>query len=188
MNAAISADGTATDHASISIGAVHDATHRWCMATSDEHNLSAPNCYRRQTEDEVVMLINPTTGIIDCENDFDSWVTNGMVIDWGSTNPSTAYLLTVIFFAGSDVSAWVDTAPSLPSVVDNTVDYTDAGFEPAFVMFPTTRSNFNDVSDTNMALSLGIGANDGLESNFSFNGLGVEFFRCAVLVIVTNDV
>jgi hypothetical protein len=110
-----------------------------------------------------------------------------MVIDWGATNPASGYLLTVIFFAGSDVVAHADTV-TLPGTTVETTDVTAPGFEPAFVIFASTRSAVNDTTATNFGISFGIAANDGADSNFSLNLSGGHvqgFSQNAVLAI--ND-
>jgi len=168
------ADGTAADHARMSIGAVVSATERWAISSNDDHGVATALSVRRMTEDEVVMMVaSGGGGTVEFEADFDSWVTNGMVIDWGSTNPSSGYLLTVIFFAGSDVVAHADTV-SLPATTGVNTDVTAPGFEPAFVIFASTRSAINDEVNTNFALSFGIAANDGADTNFSLNLSGAN--------------
>ena len=168
-----SVDGTAALHASIGYGAVVSASERWAVSAVDENSVETNNSSRRMTEDECIMLLDPTDGTVECEADFDSWVSDGFIIDWGSTNPATAFLITVTFFAGTDTVAHAATL-SLPDSATGSTDVTAPGFEPAFVLFAGTRSAFNDTSSANCSMAFGIAANDGADSNFGIGAVAID--------------
>jgi hypothetical protein len=64
---------------------------------------------------------------------FVSFITNGVRINWATGEaPASAYLINVIFFAGTDVTADVGSIAA-PTTVDGTVDITTIGFEPDIV-------------------------------------------------------
>ena len=171
-------DGTAADHASMGIGFAVSSSERLAVATSDEHGQGAADTYRRATEDECVMILNPTDGSVDGEADFVSFSADGCTINWGNA-PASAYLLTVIFFAGTDVSAHVDTFAA-SGTEDASVDVTDPGFEPDVVFVASHRSAWDDSVISNSALSWGCAVNDGADTNFSVNLSGDDGAGSAV--------
>jgi hypothetical protein len=154
----------------VSIGAAIGTTERWVAATSDEHNLATTNSFRRMATDEVVMVLDPADGTVEGEADFSAWVTNGITINWGVALGS-AYLLTVIFFAGDDVSAHAD---SVLSMGGPTIDITAPGFEPDVVFFVSTRGAVNDTPGVNFGYTFGVCANDGSDTQFSHNVSGAD--------------
>lgn len=126
------ADGTAADHAMLGIGAVTDATHRWALAVSQEHGITTSDTYNSGSVTTCVRILNPTDGSVDGEADFDSWLADGIRINWTNA-PSAAFLLTVVLFAGSDLTAHANNV-SLGDTVDNAVDVTAPGFRPDLVL------------------------------------------------------
>ncbi len=156
-------DGTDTDHASLSIG-LTDGTNHAVMSTMDEHNLGTSNSIRRATNDEVVMILDPLNSDIECEANFNAWVSDGMSIVWGVTPPS-AFLLTVMFFAGTDLTAYVD---------DGGGSALGCGFTPDVCIGATHRSGWSDSNGDNCAYSFGVCVNDGSETQYSINVSGAD--------------
>jgi len=74
------ADGTPADHASICYGAATGTEEQWVVAMSSEHGAGATNVYRRATDDECVMILDPTDGSIDGEAAFAAFINNGVRI------------------------------------------------------------------------------------------------------------
>lgn len=86
---------------------------------------------------------------------FNSWVTNGIKIDWSVTATPGARRLTIILFAGDDVSAKVGNIEL--STEDTGVDVTDVGFEPDLVFGCMGRQN----NQNDFWMSLGFAKNPG---------------------------
>jgi hypothetical protein len=135
-------DGTAAANAVLSVGATDGTNQRVSSVFSDD-NVATSDVRYRGTTDEVVMIIDNAGNIVG-EANFKNFTTNGVVITWGDAVPS-AYLLTVIFFAGTDLSVHVNEFTSSNSA-DGEVDVTDPGFEPDQVIVFAHRGAFNDSS------------------------------------------
>ncbi len=152
-------DATDKDHASMSLG-LTDGTNHACVATFDEHNLSNSDNKRRATSDEVIMLMDPTAvNAREGEANFNSWLTDGVRITWGD-GPDTAFFITVYFFAGTDVTAYVDDGGGSPL---------GCGFTPDICIGVSHRAGWADSNSNNAALSFGACLNDGSETQYSSN-------------------
>ena len=123
------ADGTPADHAIVGIGAATGSSERWACSVTSEHGVSATDTNRRAMTDECVCLISEGTGTVDGEADFDSFITNGVRINWGNA-PASAYLVTVLLLAGTDTSAYAGVFTGHAST-NGVTDVTDPGFQPA---------------------------------------------------------
>lgn len=150
-------DGTAANHWVLSTGAATGTGNRWAVASSSEHGIGATDSHRRMTNDECVMLLDPADGTIDGEADFVSFIEDGVRINWGDA-PAAAYLLTVVLFAGTDLSALADSQTTV-ATTDNTLDITDVGFEPDQVIFGSHGALLNDTTGTFGTHSVGIADN-----------------------------
>lgn len=117
-------DGTPDDHAAASFG-VTDGTNQAVTGFFCENSLPTTDDYRHGATDEVIQL-RSTSGI-DGEANFDSWITDGVRINWGVT-PSDDWLIVVTLIGGADVSANVGTWTQ-PAGDTNTVNV-DCGFLP----------------------------------------------------------
>lgn len=89
-------------------------------------------------------------GSVNCDANFDSWITDGVRLNWGVT-PSSGFMVTVILFAGSDVSANVGEEDNDPGEVD----VTDPGFEPKLVFCASHHSDWTDAASSHAQMSLG---------------------------------
>lgn len=106
-----SSNGTPVDDDYHSTGVAVSATQRWAINGCSAHNQDTSMTYADaalQGGTGVVYLMLPD-GSFTMEGfaDFSSWITNGVRINW-TTAPSAAYLLTVVFFAGTDVTAYAN--------------------------------------------------------------------------------
>lgn len=126
------ADGVAADHAMLSVGAVTGASNRWTAYMSDEHAAATSDSYNGSVATKCIRIISPLDGTVDGEADFSAWVSEGITINWTDA-PAAAYLLTVIFFAGTDVTAHANSV-ALGNTVDVAVDITAPGFRPVLVI------------------------------------------------------
>lgn len=151
------ADGVAADHFVWSIGAATAAAEQWACCIGSEHNHGTSDAYRRGATDECVYITDPTDGTVDGEANLNTFIENGVTITWGNA-PAGAYLLTVVFFAGTDVSAHADTF-NPDATEDQATNVTDPGFEPDLVFFAGTDSLMNDASANGAPNAVGVVAN-----------------------------
>jgi hypothetical protein len=124
------ADSTAVNHTSVGWGWTDGTIENSC-AIEDEHGVGTTNggSYRDLTT-ICIRIYDPTTSNADGVAGFSSWLTNGVQINW-TTAPSSAYLMTVILLAGSDLSAHSNNV-NLQN--DQTAkDVTDPGFTPDLI-------------------------------------------------------
>lgn len=133
------ADGTAANGAVWSKGAA-DGTRQWAVSFDNEHNQATIDVSSSVSTTACVRLLDGTgTPTQDANAAFVSFITNGVRINWTDA-PSAAFLLTVIFYAGTDVSAYVN-AVALGNATDNAVVVSTVGFEADVVYAYTVGSN-----------------------------------------------
>ena len=101
------ADGTAANHAQMSIGAT-DGTSQWATTSIIRNGQTTSDVYSRSSNTRVFQILNTTTGALSGDAEFSSWLTNGIRINW-TDSIGTAFLFTVVFFAGSDLSVKAGT-------------------------------------------------------------------------------
>lgn len=124
-----SINGSATTDLGFSLG-MTDGTRQRVGAVAAEHtgSTSTGDCYTAARTDNLIYGLDPASGAVDHSADFDSWVTDGIRLDVtrneGFSPPG--YFVTVILFAGDDLSTYVDDM----STFNLTQDITDPGFEP----------------------------------------------------------
>lgn len=131
-------DATPADHAVWSFGAADDV-REWVNAATDEHNVADTDTDSGQNLSNCVWFRNPGEQTTDGIAAFDSFITNGVRINWTDA-PAAAYLLTVILFAGTDLSVhanWKD----MGSTMDVSIDITDPGFTPDLVICAIVQSS-----------------------------------------------
>lgn len=137
-----------TDQMVLSVGAT-DGTRQRCATTFSEHNQGTSDTYREMKTTQVAMILDGT-GAIDGEASFDSFITDGIRINWGNA-PASAYLGFVVFILGNS-QVYVGTG-------DNTSgnqDVTAPGFTPTWVFCASARNAFDTGVSANGAMSLGI--------------------------------
>jgi len=124
------ADDVAADHANFSYGAT-DGVSQFNIAVTDEDGQNPTDSNERVTETFCIVGLDPGTLTEDGEASFDSFITDGIRINW-DTASSTAFLITAILFGGDDLSAFVGS-----QVVGNAVGtahiVADVGFESHLV-------------------------------------------------------
>lgn len=154
-------DGTPANNRVIGIGSTTGSSNRWAVNSSDEHNQATTDTYQRWVNDKCIQIINPADGSIDGDADFDSFITNGVRINWGNA-PGSAYLMTVVLFGGTDLSVHAGSF-DVQNVVDTTTDITDPGFEPDLLIVAANTGQPNpDTIQSQSELSLGVVHNDGV--------------------------
>ena len=131
-------DGAAVDNAVMSYGAATGASNEWVGGGTDEHNQGTTDTYYNWQNDACVYIMDPTDGSVDGEAEFSSFIENGVRINWVD-EPASAYLLTVVLFAGTDLSAKAATV-NVGNTVDLTTNEDTVGFEPD-VLFTATWRN-----------------------------------------------
>ena len=149
------ANGTAADHASLSVG-VSDGTRERSMCLFDEHNVGTTDSYRRMENDELLQQLDGT-GAIDGEANFDSFITNGVRINVGNAF-AAGYLGTYLMFGGSDVSAHCNEFTHTGGQ-NASQAVTGVGFEPDVIFFFTTTGAVGSSSNI-MAFSCGMAVNE----------------------------
>jgi hypothetical protein len=154
------ADGTPVSGYMISYGAATGASNEWCVMFQDEDGQATTDRRGATESDRVIRMNNTADSTIDGDAEFNSWITDGVRIDW-QTAPSAAWLLTVILFTGSDLSAHANYA-DLGDSLNNAVNITDPGFEPALVLSACFCQHGADSSTpATLRASFGLIHNDG---------------------------
>ncbi len=160
MSSAIT-DGTAASDAHVCVGAATGATNEWAVTANDEDGQSTTDSVN-ETYGSRCIAINVTgTGNLDGDADFDSFITDGIRINWQDA-PAAAYLLTVILFAGTDLSAHANT--KVLGTQDTAVDVTDPGFTPDLVIATMLRKCVVDDLQGAFHISIGAAHYDGVST------------------------
>lgn len=164
------ADGTATDTLRFSLGAV-DGTNEWAMSSWSNHSDSTINAANRSATDVCAMIWeNPTfngAGIM-AEAAFDSFITDGVRINW-TTAPPSAWLVKVTLIGGADISASVGTQTL---ATENNVVTVSPGFETHALFTALDSDAFNDTGNAHNNLGIGFGSYDGTTIRQGFAIIG----------------
>ncbi len=136
-----------------------DGTTEISFSGSSEDNLGTSDCDRISSDSAVIDLI--VAGVSQVVASFDSFITDGVRLTF-SVVDSDAQLYTVIFFAGSAVSAHVNKTTEL--VDEATKDITDPGFQPDLVFVLVDGVRIPD-EQTSILFSFGVGVRDGSDTN-----------------------
>lgn len=134
-------DGTAADGAGFYWGA-SDGTNEWTNGYEDQHNQDTVNVEWEQdtTANRILTIYDGTAAdVVEATANFDSFLTNGVRINWTDA-PASAFLVTAIFFAGTDLTANVGTQ-DLGNTADAAIDITAIGFEPDVVIAVITEDS-----------------------------------------------
>jgi hypothetical protein len=97
-------DGTAADEARFAIGFCTGATNEGYIGWQEQHNVGTSVTDTTQSNVLSIGILDPGAGTTAGDADFDSFITNGVRINWQDA-PDAAYLMTVILFGGTDLSA-----------------------------------------------------------------------------------
>lgn len=152
-------DGTAAADLNMSIGAATGVSNEWCLSVSAENGVGTTSTFGTTDSDRCVRINNAGSSSVDGEAEFSAFITDGVRINWTNA-PSAAWLLTVVLFGGSDLSAHANNA-ALGNSTDNAVDVTAPGFEPTLVITATQGSSGIDSGDTHLQHSVGFIHNNG---------------------------
>lgn len=105
-----------------------DGTNQYVATMLDLDGLGTTDAHRRQATDEVIMFLDDNTPAnVEQEANFVQWITDGVRINWATSNPPSDRAVTVILLGGTDLSAKVNTVTF--GTEDTLVHVTDVGFE-----------------------------------------------------------
>ncbi len=119
-------DGTAADDRVFMWG-ITDGTNEYNMSHFSDHGVTTSDS-EWDNNGPTFIYIQNAVGVQDGSAAFSAWITNGIRINWTDA-PAAAYLLTVVLFAGTDLSVDVDSI-GMGNVVDTATDITAPGFTP----------------------------------------------------------
>jgi hypothetical protein len=148
-------NNTLADHAIWSHGAT-DGTSQWVVGGRSQDNVETSSTIRRGASDAVIMTLNSGDTNVDGEAAFDSWITNGVRINWNNALNSS-YLVTVVLFGGNDLDAKAGNFTA--SGPGGTTTNVDVGFVPDSVMFFSNGTSLNDTTSTDAAHNVGFAIN-----------------------------
>lgn len=146
-------DGALADHACFGIGAC-DGTNQWAINMTSEHGQANSDTDRRLETNECISIGNPGAKTVDGEASFVGFIANGVRINWDNA-PAAAYLVTVILFAGTDLSVHCNTE-ALGDSVNNVVDVTNPGMQPDIVLAACVNSQSAGSSGSDSYFSVGV--------------------------------
>lgn len=148
-----SSDGTAANTVLFSFGAT-DGTRQWAMSHRSSNGVADTATRRNILNNALVHSL--AASITDSIASFDSWITDGVRINW-TDPPGGAFLVTVILFGGADVSVYAD-AIDVPD--GSAIDITAPSFEPDLVLGGCVGRTMNSVA-SDMESSVGFAHNNG---------------------------
>ena len=146
-----------TDHNSTSVGFT-DGTNTRVVSNGTRDNISTTSSYHGVIPGYCIRLYS-NTGSLDCWAQFTSFAADTVNIEW-LNDPEDNYYVTIIAFAGDDVSAHVGSF-----LVDTGVDFesqiTGVGFESDLVINASTHwAALNYGRIDNITINLGLIQND----------------------------
>lgn len=127
-------DGTAVDGAGFYYG-VSDGTNEWTQSYEDQHAQASMNNEDEQdtTSNRILTIYDGSaSSTVDGAANFDSFISDGVRIDWIDA-PASAFLITAVFFAGTDLTANVGSQ-ALGNTADALIAITSIGFEADVVI------------------------------------------------------
>jgi len=149
-------DGTAADNLGLCIGAATGATNRWAVCATGQ-DAQGTTVTDGAGKNRCVIMLDPALGTLEFEADFDSFITNGVRINITDAPPS-AYLLTVVLFAGTDLTAFASSA-DLADTLDLETNITAPGFQPRVVIGACVDfRNINDAGSFGTTPKISFGA------------------------------
>ena len=153
--------GTDTDGRSGCRG-FSDGTTEAVLSWSSEHGVTTTDTYTYSAQDKVVALMDPADGSLEAVATFDSFITDGVRLNW-TTAPSSAYRVAVVITAGPDVECdvqIVDPADALSGTVTVTPGYT-AETNLVLALAGTISTAFDGTLESSSSVSWGACSNDG---------------------------
>jgi hypothetical protein len=150
-------DGTAVSGTSYGVGITDGSTTR-SIGISSQDNVGTSNT-QSIAGNYLIYLPDQNTNTVIAAASFDSLITDGIRINW-ITPPPDNYLITAIFFGGTDLEAVVSTFTS-PTNVGQSTDI-DIGFEPDQLVCISNSFDFSldDIVEGQADLSIGFADNN----------------------------
>ena len=147
--------GTEVAHAVLSFGFT-DGTNDRCTAMLSRDALATSDTYHRWFSDACIAILATADGTVDGEAAFDSFITNGVRINWGNA-PSAAFLMNVTLYGddGSDLSVAVGDADS-PATTAAAATDVSVGFTPdQIIVISPMNTTAVDTSAAEGAIGIG---------------------------------
>jgi hypothetical protein len=120
---------TSTDGASLMMGIATGAANRFCTASSAQDATANANTHNRKSNTKCISFLG-STGTVNGEADWTSFGSGNVTVTWSSF-PSAAFFVTVILFAGDDLSAYAGDFTASGSVnVGTPVTTGSPAFQP----------------------------------------------------------
>jgi hypothetical protein len=113
--------------ASLMVGIATGPANRFCTASSSQDNVGNANTANRKSNTKCISFLGHV-GTVNGEADFTSFGSGSVTVTWSSF-PLVGFLVTVILFAGADLSAYAGDFSASGSVDTPTV-VTAPGFQP----------------------------------------------------------
>lgn len=157
-------DGVAAADAVLGIGAATSSSERWAVGIQSEDAEANSDANRRGVTDECVLKLWGGNATVDGEADFSTFIVNGCTINWGDA-PAAAYLLTVVFFAGTAVDAHASTF-TMAAAQNGTTDVNTVGFEPGVLLTAGHAEKFDDVGAAAAFYSYGVVKNAAADEQY----------------------
>lgn len=156
-------DGVAEDDAAKCWGVATSPTNRFCLHTLNSDNRTISDVLGVSHDARVIeLLYKHTPPNINAAADINSFITNGVRLDWEVSPIYGPPLIQVIFFAGDGVQAYHGVEEIVIGSEPDTYDVTGVGFEPDLV-FHACIMGLRDAEDSTSLdqLVLGVSHNDG---------------------------
>lgn len=183
------ANGTAVNHAMLSVGFTDGTRQRAIGIRVENAVVGGSDTGNIESSTACILTALNSADTTDGVATFDSWITDGVRVNWTDAPPS-AYLVTCILFGGSGVSnVYVDDFTT-PGVVDTAQDITAPGFQPDVVISFSAINAFNDTNSSTARPSLGFAVRDGSDTQRSASWTETDNASPAanILVVDTNSV
>lgn len=178
-------DGTVAAHAVLGIGAATATDERWSMSWGAEDAVATTNSFRRATTDECVLKVLTASAGVDGEADFVSFGVNSVTINWGNA-PASAFLLTVILFAGADLTANAGSF-TMHATQNNTVDVTGVGFEADVLLTGGHAYTFADTTANTIFGTYGVVLNKATDEQYSIGCTSLNNQAASALEAVVSS-
>lgn len=131
-------------------------TTQHVSAATVQNNVATSNTYRRYATDEVCMRVD-TSGSLRAEGAWNSWITDGVRVDWHDPDNQTTRKVVAILIQDTDASAKFYVGQFTPNATeDASVDVTDIDAQADLVIFTGSYTSSVDTTADGAKLFLGI--------------------------------
>lgn len=152
-------NGASAQHMGLSYGAGTASDQQWAYHVNAEDSVGTTDVQARSSSALVITLTEPGNSTACAEANFNSFITDGVRIEW-TTAPSSAFLVDVYLFGGTSLSAHADYF-NVGNSNNNTVSVSDPQFEPNVLFTAIQDSALMEINPTNIRASYGLVHNDG---------------------------